>query len=69
MTEIEVPQGGINPSKLIGKPIFSVTERMDILGLEYRVIQQNGLITADHNPRRYSLMINEDDIIIDAALG
>ena len=56
-------------NKLKGKHIQAVVERMQLLGTNYRVVQEHGLITMEHDPTRYSLMINKEDIIIDAVMG
>lgn len=59
----------IAPEKLIGKHVNVVVERMRVMNLPYRVVRERGLITADYDPQRYTLMIDEDSNIIDAVLG
>lgn len=68
--EVPVP---ITPSKLIGKDVDAVVDRMKSMNLSYRVVTLNGLITADFQPDRYNLLIKGgedcDNKIIDCTLG
>jgi len=59
----------VNPDSLIGKNVFSITDRFDKLGVVYRVANFNGLITADYMPNRYTLVIDTEDNIVSAYLG
>lgn len=59
----------LNVELLKGKDVFSVTERMKAFNIKYRIARENGLLTADHVPDRYTLIIDEDDKIISAYLG
>ena len=59
----------ITPEKLKGRHYSDVVERMQILNMTYRVVRQRGLITADYDPQRYTLEIDEEGIITGACLG
>ena len=65
----QTPPGGISPEKLLGCDIHSVVDRMRVLNLKHRVVRKNGLITADYDPMRYTLMVDENNTIIAADLG
>ena len=55
-----LPTGGIAPEKLVGKDIHTVTQIMDTLNIKYRVVRERGLITADYDPERYTLQVDEE---------
>lgn len=59
----------IEPTKLIGTNIYFVKEKMELHGFEYRIVNQYGLITADFNPQRYTIVINPDSEIVDCYYG
>lgn len=57
------------PEKLVGKPIRAVTQRLEETNKEFRVVNQNGLITADYHPQRYTLVSDPHGVIVDAYFG
>lgn len=59
----------IDPKKLIDRDVGVVEERMQHHELKYRIVRENGLITVDYDAERYTLIINENNIIIDAYYG
>ena len=53
----------------IGKHIDIVMPTVKDLGVRYRMIRANGLITADYDPSRWNIQVAEDGVIEDIYFG
>ena len=56
-------------NKAIGKPADLVTDVLVRYNLAFRVARENGLLTAEVEPNRWTLIIDEQGIIKQAYLG
>lgn len=59
----------LEPHRFIGKYGSLVADRMKELNINHRIAHFNGLLTVDVDPERYTIIVDDDDIIVECYYG
>lgn len=60
----------VDMKKMIGKDIDFVKPKLQTMNItNIRIVNQNGLVTADYDPSRYTIEVDSNGIITDVEMG